>query len=174
MDPPVLLIQEVIRGNVTASDEYERTIAVPQTVSSNPLNQQKRIVRRFQGLEYQLELGTFILVLRYEMWKNLFFDFSRVSFNWLSELIEANYYFSKGLPKSQIHIIFQNTTESTGISSLMVRSILLRKLKRIDFFYMLPFCLWNWYLWTNFLFYNFLKCTENPKLLLTSVIEKER
>ena len=81
MDPPVPLIQEVIRGNVTASDEYERTIAVPQTVSSNPLNQQKRIVRRFQGLEYQLELGTFILVLRYEMWKNLFFDFSRVSFN---------------------------------------------------------------------------------------------
>lgn len=68
------------------------------------------------------------------MWKNLFFDFSRVSFNWLSELIEANYYFSKGLPKNQIHITFQNTTESTGISSLMVRSILLRKLKHIDFF----------------------------------------
>lgn len=54
------------------------------------------------------------------MWKNLFFDFSRVSFNWLSELIEANYYFSKGLPKNQIHITFQNTTESTRISSLMV------------------------------------------------------
>lgn len=36
MDPPVLLIQGVIRGNVAESDEYERTITVPQTVSSNP------------------------------------------------------------------------------------------------------------------------------------------
>lgn len=47
MDPPVVLIQEVIRGNVTESDEYERIITVPQTVSSNPLIQQKMIVRCF-------------------------------------------------------------------------------------------------------------------------------
>lgn len=69
------------------------------------------------------------------MWKNLLIF--PVSFNWLNELVEANYYFSKGLPKNQIHFIFQNTTESTGISSLIVRSILLRKLKRMIFFYVL-------------------------------------
>ena len=129
---PVLLIQEVTRGNVTESGEYERTMTVPQTVSCNPLIQQKMIERHFQAPQYQLQLWAFILVLKYEMWKNLFYVFPRVSFNWLSELIVANYDFSKGLQKIEFILSFK-IQQSTGISRLMVKKYLAQKTKTCIF-----------------------------------------